>query len=425
MISPSELTSPAGRAVLDAAMVAWARAKSSAAAGDNPLDPLKVHAELRRRCPDAEPEVLAAALTQARLRDRADRRLGAAAANLFFSGPGLEQATRPEVADRRAARLRAAGVEHVVDVGAGLGLDTLAFARAGLRVTAVEVDPDTVELLNANVVAAGVASRVDVVCADITTERAIGVSGDLVLLEPGSAIFVDPARRAGDRRRKDPETWSPPWSWVAALGRDWPRLIAKVAPGIAHDLPPTGAETTWTSVDGQLVEAGVWWPGLAGPAARRAVVIRHGAATEVASDPYADATDVGDVGAWLLEPDDAVLRAGLIGTVARLIDGRLLDPRVAYVTTDADPTAALDVARAWPVLEVLPFGMSGLRKVLATAGIGRVVIKKRAFAADPDDVLRRLRLPGGGEAGVVFLTRIGRAPVAIVCGPQALHPAVD
>jgi hypothetical protein len=76
-------------------------------------------------------------------------------------------------------------------------------------------------------------------------------------------------------------------------------------------------------------------------------------------------------------------------------------------------------------LEVLPFGMSGLRKVLATAGIGRVVIKKRAFAADPDDVLRRLRLPGGGEAGVVFLTRIGRAPVAIVCGSRTLHPAVD
>jgi hypothetical protein len=54
---------------------------------------------------------------------------------MFFTRAGLEQATRTIVAGRRAARLAAAGVATLADLGCGIGSDALAAARAGIRCT--------------------------------------------------------------------------------------------------------------------------------------------------------------------------------------------------------------------------------------------------------------------------------------------------
>jgi 16S rRNA G1207 methylase RsmC len=82
----------------------------------------------------AQPEQAAAALQQAALRRQAVDKFGPAAAAMFFTRDGLEQATRLVVADQHARRFVAAGVRRVVDLGCGIGADALAFARAGLAV---------------------------------------------------------------------------------------------------------------------------------------------------------------------------------------------------------------------------------------------------------------------------------------------------
>ena len=92
----------------------------------------------------------AAAVTQVVLRRRATTKFGAAAARLFFTREGLEQASRPAVAAHHAERMLAAGVRRVVDLGCGIGTDAMAFARAGLEVVAVDSDPLTAEVAAAN-----------------------------------------------------------------------------------------------------------------------------------------------------------------------------------------------------------------------------------------------------------------------------------
>src|SRR6185312_8591510 len=96
--------------------------------------------------------------------------------------------TRGVVADRRAARLAAAGVRTMVDLGCGLGSDALAAARAGIQVYAVDADPVTAE---ANVAAAGLDGLVRVECRDATT----------VPVAEFDAVFADPARRRAGRGR--------------------------------------------------------------------------------------------------------------------------------------------------------------------------------------------------------------------------------
>jgi SAM-dependent methyltransferase len=363
------------------------------------LDPLAAAASVRAR--GVAPDLAAAALTQVELRRRAVRKFGPSAGRMFFTRAGLEQATRAVVADRRAARLAAAGVKTLADLGCGLGSDALAAARAGLSVYAVEADPHTAALAAANVDEAGLADLVTVECADATTVDLAGFD----------AVFADPARRrAGRGRVFDPRSYSPPWDFVAGLADRIPRTVLKLAPGIDHDLLPPGAEGEWVSVDGDLVEAAFWCGPLAS-AARRAVLLPSGAEL---TGSGTQAAPVGPIGAFLYDPDPAVVRSHLVAEFAATLAGRLADPSIAYVFTD-EPVDT-PYARRLAVTDVLPFSLKRLRALLRERGVGRLEIRKRGSALEPDKLRRDLKLSGPAAASLV-LTRVAGAPTAILCRP--------
>jgi len=373
-------------------------------------DVLATIAELRQRY---DPSLVAAAVTQVRLRERARAKFGADADRMFFTADGLEQATRAVVAQRHADRFVRAGADRVLDLCCGIGGDLVAFARAGLRATGMDRDPGTVEVARANLAALGLPGTVRVgEAADAAAELATGAA----VGGPGAA-WVDPSRRAGGRRVFDPQAYSPPLSFVPELAAAVPLTGAKVAPGIPHDAVPAGAEAEWVSVGGEVKEAALWFGPLA-TAVRRATLLPAGVTVV---DSGLGAPPVGPPGEWLYEPDGAVIRAGLVGeVVAALPGGRLLDPTIAYVA--ADGPAATPYARAWRVTDVLPFSLSRLRALLRSRGIGRVTVKKRGSAVDPEALRRQLRLTGSGPEAVVVLTRVAGARTVLVCAP-AVSPA--
>ncbi|WFE42340.1 methyltransferase domain-containing protein [Micromonospora sp. WMMD998] len=359
----------------------------------------------------------AAALTQAELRRRAAGKFGAAAAGMFLTRPGLEQATRRVVADRRAARLRAAGVTTLADLGCGLGADALAAARAGIRVYAVEADPVTAAMAAANAEAAGLAELVTVECGDATAFDVRRVDG----------AFCDPARRrtGTGRRVFDPNAYSPPWGFVTDLAARVPHTVVKVAPGLDHALIPTGAEAEWVSVDGDLVEATLWCGALA-TVPRRATLLRckegpplnasgrgGGPSYHLTGTGGQEAT-VGPVRRFLYDPDPAVVRAHLVAELAADLDATLADPSIAYLYADAArPTP---FARCLEITDVLPFSLKRLRALLRERRVGRVEIRKRGSALEPEKLRRDLRL-AGDEAASLVLTRVADAPTVLICRP--------
>ncbi|WP_436703863.1 THUMP-like domain-containing protein [Geodermatophilus sp. CPCC 205761] len=368
---------------------------------------------LARLRAEVGPEHAGPAWELARLRARARPAFGADADVLFLTADTLEQAGRPALAARRARRLLADtadgwGVDSVADLGCASGTDTVALARAGARVLAVDLDPLARELTAANAEVLGLSDQVWVVAGD-AVELVDAARGGEVAGCAGAVL--DPARRAGGRRLLDPDRWSPPWSTVAALLDRAPHAVVKVAPGLDHDRVPTGVEAEWVSAGGSIVEALLWGRGRS-TAWRRASLVRGDEVLELTADADPGPAPAGPVRGWLHEPDPAVIRSGLVSVVAAELDATLVDPTIAYLTSDAPAGSAW--VSSYRVDEVLPFNLKKLKALLRTRGVGRVVVKKRGSPIEPEALVRQLRGPGAGSA-VVVVTRVAGAPTALVC----------
>ncbi|MEW1861485.1 SAM-dependent methyltransferase [Streptomyces sp. NPDC088194] len=366
----------------------------------DPADELAAATRLRRTHDIA---LVSAALGQSRLRQRAAAKFAAEdAARMYFTPDGVEQATRASVAAHRAERFRALGVRRLADLCGGIGGDAVALARAGIEVLAVDRDPLTCAVARANADALGLADRIEVRCADVAEVDTAGYD----------AVFVDPARRSGRGRTFDPEAYSPPLSWALAAARTVPHAAVKVAPGIPHEAVPQDAEAEWVSDRGEVKEAALWF-GTA-PGTVRATLLPGGADLAVRGLP--PDPPVRPVGRYLYEPDGAVIRAHLVALVADEVGGGLIDPTIAYVTGDAPhPTP---YAAAYEIRDALPFGLKRLKALLREREVGRLTVKKRGFAMEPEELRRRVR-PRGPHEATVFLTRMAGAPAMLVGEPVA------
>ena len=360
----------------------------------------------RLRREGIDPRLVAGALTQSRLRAQGRAKFADFADGMLFTPTGLEQATRLSVGARHARRYQAAGCTLVADLTCGIGGDAMAMAALGLPVLACDVDELTAAVATVNLRH----------FPDARVRHADGLALDLAA-EGVDGVFADPARRtAQGRRTHDPGAYTPPLDSVLAVRGRVPSLGVKVGPAIPHGAVPADAEAQWVSVDGDVVEAGLWFGPLApdGPG-RSALVVRGATATTVRdSGDGPTRPPVGPLGSYLYEPDGAVIRAGLVGVVAEQVQGRLLDATIAYVTSDA--LAPTDVATAYRVLDALPFGLKRLRTALRERGVGRLTIKKRGTAVVPEQLRRQLDLRGDAEATIV-LTRVAGSQQVLVVEP--------
>lgn len=386
------LRTDAGRRLLD---------EVAAAYDGSPASALATSERLRHTHP---PDRVAAALSQIALRRKAVTKFGADADHLLFTTDGLEQATHRRVATHRARRVLATGATSVLDLGCGIGADLLAFARTGTRVDGIELDPATAAIAQANLDTTGSRGRV---------QAADALEADL---DQADLVFADPARRGPAGRVFDPDAYSPPWSFVEHLLAG--EAVVKLAPGLPHARIPRGVEAEWISLDGQLREA-VLWSGRAVGCDRRATVLREvDGGTTIAQLTDADAADadVRAVGRYVYEPDDAVVRAHLVTGYAAGIDGWLLDPHLAYVSTDTPSTSGAATGRGYAVTEVLPFREKQLRSALRARGIGILTIKKRGVEVTPEQLRARLQLRGP-EAATLILTRTPGGAQALLVEP--------
>ena len=315
----------------------------------------------------------------------------------FFTSTALEQATAEPVAAHRAERLAGRTVH---DVTCSVGTELAALAGTADYVVGSDVDPVRLAMAGLNV-----------------PEVALCVADALRPVTRDTVVIADPARRTAGRRRFDPRDYTPALDRLldAYAGRD---VVVKCAPGIDFDqLRRLGfdGEIEVTSLGGGVREACLWSPGLGSASVtRRATILDRG---EQLTDAEPDDCRVAGAGRWIVDPDGAVVRAGLVRHYGARYGLWQLDPAIAYLSGDELP----DGVRGFEVLAEMAYSERALRQELSARDVGACEILVRGVGVDPDVLRPRLRLRGTQRLSVV-ITRIGTGSasrsVAFVCRPS-------
>ncbi|MFE9745490.1 class I SAM-dependent methyltransferase [Saccharothrix saharensis] len=368
--------------------VAYLRSDAGCAAlsalADLPLTPASRLSDVQR-AKQVAPTRFAAVLETLLLRRKAVEKVGFA--DGLFTSDALQQATAHPVAAHRARRFT--GPAH--DVTCSIGADLAALPEGSIG---SDLDPVRLAMARHNL-----GDGVPLVRADA-----------LRPVSRGTAVLADPARRdASGRRTWHPSDFAPPLDELAAAYADRD-LAVKCAPGVDFAVAPWADEVELVSLDGQVREACLWTRGLATPGvARRATVLRSGGPAWTITSAEPDDCGVREPDEWLVDPDGAVVRAGLVRHYAARHGLAQLDERIAYLTGPTPPPGV----RAFRVVEHGHYSEKALRSVLRAHDVGRLEILVRGLDVDPNALRPRLKL-SGSSAATVALTRIGRRPVYLL-----------
>lgn len=437
---PTALLTPEGQAVL-ARVTELGDAPAPPLA---PASPLALAERLRREYPA---DLVALAMAQRDLRRAAAVKFSRAD-EMLFTRAGLEQSSSETIARYRAGRLR--GASRIADLCCGIGGDLIALSAASpvlenaapgslvpespllespvLQNTVLAVDRDATHarLARYNASVYGRAERVTAVVADVRDVPLAGLD----------AVFIDPARRVGPgtasadtTRRLRTGLSEPPLDWCVALTGQVAAVCVKAAPGLPEELIPPGWEAEFIAEARDLKEAVLWSPSLAtAPSAtgpdgvrgpRRATVLAPslaGAALlscTLTARP-GDPVPLREPGEYLLDPNPAVTRAGLVEDLARDLgaDTAKIDPQIAFLTLDRRVTTPF--ARTLRVLHSAPWNEKQFAKRLRHLDVGAADIRRRGLAGDVDQIRRRLKLAGKNRATVV-ITRVNDRPWGLIC----------
>ena len=380
------LASPAGTAAL-------------VQAADLPLSSNTLLANLQTLRRRLAADQAAAVVEQVLLR-RKGREKFPQAADMLFVREALEQATHHLVARHHARRY--SGMPCVVDLGCGIGGDSLALAAVADFVLGVDLDPVRLQFADHNLAVYNRADQAAFVLADATH-----LPGNVRRF---SAIFADPARRAGQRRTKNPDHYHPPLNQLMETYRRQ-ALGIKVAPGLDFSTVPQSAEIELVSLAGELKEGMLWFNEPATPGvSRRATLLPGG---ETVTDQQEATLSITALGAYLYEPDPAIIRAGLVQQVAAELSLAFLDPHIAYLTGGQAVYSPL--VKAYQVEAQLPLKVKAVNRYLKQHQIGRLNIKQRGTGLAPDAVARQLKSTKGGQEKTLILVRVGNDHQALIC----------
>ncbi len=342
-------------------------------------------------------DLAAAAVETLLLRIKAAAKFGHAG-RMYFTRDGLEVASGERVAAHRAERFRR--FETVGDFGCGVGGDTLALAAAAV-VVALDRDELKTAMAEANLTACDPAGRTTVRTADLLTDP----------LPDVPAAFADPGRRAEGRRFLSLADYlPPPADLLRRLPPHFP-MAFKLAPGIAVDeLEAFDGEAEFVHADGELKECVLWLHDLKTCRRRATVLLPDGPHTLTADTPLSVA-EVAPIGAVLLDPNSAVVRAGLVPLLAERLKATGTDFTVQMLTTEDVP--ATPFATAYRVEAVLPADAKGVAAELRKRGVGRITPLVRGSLLNAEEFVRKLK-PRGDAHRHLILTRSEGNQVAVL-----------
>jgi THUMP domain-like/RNA cap guanine-N2 methyltransferase len=353
---------------------------------------------------DFPADLVRGAITLVELRRRAVGKFSRAE-RLWFDRVGLEQSTAESVAFHKAQRFQGRG--RVWDFCCGIGGDAIQLAARG-EVIALDRNPAACLCTQWNAETYGVAEQLTVLCADAETVH-----------DRAGLLHIDPDRRperapgggvqASGRRTLKLEEGAPNLETLIRLASEFRGGAIKCSPASNFGGKFPQAEIELVSLDGECKEATVWFGELAQPGVWRATALPSG--ESLSGDPLSAAASLAPLGRYLVNPDPALVRSGLIDLYAVQHELSRLDDAEEYLTGDAIPRSHL--SRAFEVLAQLPNNEREIRDYFRGADVGTLEIMCRRIPIDIEGLRRRLSLTGRESAVLIFARIEGRARAVV------------
>ena len=323
---------------------------------------------------------------------------------LWLTRVGLEQCTALQVATHKAKRYLESA--SVFDLCCGVGVDASAMAEHS-QVTAIDSAAAMCLRTEWN---AGIWNRADNVntqCANVTD-----------IDWSGKVVHVDPDRRAeSERPTKRLEQYQPDLAWMQQLTRVAEGGGIKISPASNFLQKFPGCEIELISLKGECREATVWFGSLAGENAFRATVLPSG--ETISADPLSAWTNVASTASeYILDPDPAIVRSGLIDVMAEQNQMQRLDAEEEYLTSSQCVVSGF--VTPFKIEAVLSGNIKALKQYLRSDPSTHYEVKCRRIPTNADTVRRQL--PSGSAAPrVIFFARIGGRSSIVVARREKLE----
>jgi len=234
-------------------------------------------------------------IAKARMKNAKERKIDP---DFIFDEDDLRFCTNRHVADYRASRLKCG---KIVDVGCGIGIQAIAFAKTCGRVIAIDTDVHRLEYAKMNAAAAGV-DNIDFVHADALDALANVKKADI--------IFWDPERPEGESERTL-DSLKPSFKELfSAAQRITADMAVELPPQMVRSKIGTDCELEYISVDSRLNRLVAYF-GKLKKCELSVVALPSGERFEQ-SGAAAKSRSVREFSDYLYEVDAAVTKSGLL-----------------------------------------------------------------------------------------------------------------
>lgn len=351
------------------------------------LDEASSMSALRKNWP-VEEIAIAAQLVDART--RAKGKLDHAH-TIISDSVGVQQATSSAIAAHKAERFNEK--INIVDLCCGIGADLNALPQHSIG---VDIDPLRCWMAKSNT------GKV-IVCHDATTYA----------LPEHCIIHIDPSRRHASGRLFELDAMLPSFSEVVKISESTSGGCIKLSPAVnAEDLEQLThpIEIEYIEENNRVVQGAIWYGSLTANSGKTTAtsISRQQSFTGTPTNPSFDST----IGPWILEPNPALERAGLHGTIANQIGATEPAPGIGLLCAAQNPDSQWFTP--FEVLETTPLRIEKVAAVLDDFNCTQVEVKTRGRTIDPNVWQNKLNKKSSGPLLTIFALRLGKKHVSIV-----------